>query len=157
MKQIHEHAGIVSGASLGLDIATLEKVIEDDFNPEDYDSKMNLLFGGDYYENDAVKPVFDDDLADIQDEEDEDIYDTDNEEEQIEEEVVGDTMQEDSKVDETQLKLAKEKVSELSKTLEEYYKLDHEDMVYLLLIYSFRLMICQHASSTAVFQNRTLD
>ncbi|KAF9921721.1 hypothetical protein FBU30_008208 [Linnemannia zychae] len=56
LKQIQE---ITGNKTVGFD----EIDLETDFNPEDYDQKMDKVFSDKYYEDDEnVKPVFDDDI-----------------------------------------------------------------------------------------------
>lgn len=139
LSEIHKEAGFTS--TQALDFEALEKVIDEDFNPEVYDEKMRLLFGGEYYGEECVKPVFEDDI---------DIGDIIDDEEEIENNTLeNEDVQEEDYVEKSdegiiniQLKsyidiepeipfkeISGEAKSELSKALDEYHKMDYEDMV----------------------------
>ncbi|KAI8916036.1 KRI1-like family C-terminal-domain-containing protein [Gorgonomyces haynaldii] len=95
----------------GGDVGTIyEEDLEKDFDPEEYDAKMQAAFDDDYYqaEDPLKKPVFEDDIDDI---------------------IAPKTEKSLMEDDELFELVGQEKKEELKKSIEEYYKLDHEDII----------------------------
>ncbi|KAG6530038.1 protein KRI1 homolog [Zingiber officinale] len=148
-KEIHEKlekiravAGIGDGGPVELD----EDDLEEEFDPVEYDKKMNEMFGDDYYDAEDINPGFG-----SQEEGDLEKPDFDKEDELLgigkegfeaarerflkqrhvaeeEEEAEEEPKQEDGKRKRKRKISLKEKV-ELDKELDEYYKLDYEDTI----------------------------
>lgn len=115
----------VAGSAEGL--AALEDDIEEDFNPEEYDLKMQEAFGDEYYNEEDAE------LADKEDEEEGIIEKPDFDKEDEELGLAQGWDMEEKKggfaaVRKKQKMSFKEKVA-FDKNLEEYYKLDYEDVI----------------------------
>lgn len=101
----------------------LENLIEEDFDPNNFDKKMEELFDEEYYQDDDIeKPVFSDS----------DGYDEDQ---FVPAAVKSKGFKKVQQL--TKKKEKKEGNEEIEKVMDEYYKLDYEDMVTNSLLYLF--------------------
>ena len=90
------------------DDSKIEKIdLDEDFDPEKYDTQMAQVFDEDYYKEDEGKPVFDDDLSDLESDAKLKIK----------------SKAKVHKVDPTKV------TEDVEKIMDEYYQLDYEDMI----------------------------
>lgn len=136
-RKIEEIQKVTQNRKLPLHQETLEKLIEGDYDPDQYEQEMNNLFSEDYYDDEdmgpdgkPIKPNFDDE-DEIPDSHQ---YDEDEDMDGYYEEDPGFVAEAENSKGFKQMRKAASHAEDappemMNKFIEEYYNLDYEDMV----------------------------